>query len=1242
MPEKQQTLRAKLALQVAGSSAAGGPSFTGTQRFTILRRIGEGGMGAVYEALDNELNQLVALKHLPNPDPFLILQFKREFRSLTEIVHPNILPLYELFAEHDQWFFTMELLENPVTLLAWIRDDSLHEEPSVESPPTVTTTVAFTPADDEPGDVMVKSPRRAKTRCTVSLDRLNQAFSQMAEGVAALHGHHKLHRDLKPENVLVRSSGRLALLDFGLIADLTATQSRSDEGGPAVPEAYYMTSRHLAGTIAYMSPEQAGGEALTPASDWYAVGVMLFQALTGKLPFAGSGKSVLSAKRHHCAPSPADFVDGIPGDLEKLCCALLRRDPAERPSGREVLSYFKPDLAHAPDSPDDSPAEPLFVGREAHMARLYQTFGRAVAGRPTACYVEGKSGVGKSALVQRFLSEVGNRPDILVLSARCHEQESVPYKAVDGLVDALSNRLVHLPAAQLSAFLPDDLAPLVRVFPVLRRLLPADAAPDQSAFLSLRELRTRAVASLGTLFARISQRFIIVLAIDDLQWGDVDSAGLLIELLCTPELRSLLLIASLRSEYREISQCLRLLEQTDRLDAVKRTTVDVDPLSEAETLELALKLLGDAASAATTAARIVQESQGSAFFVYELVRHARAGRELGPAAELQLDEILWQRVNTLPEDARLLLETVAVAGAPIRISEACRAGRAAGSARNLVAQLRVAHFIRKLGVGPDDQVETYHDRVRETVVNHLAAPVRRDYHSRLAETLSASPAAEPETVAGHYQGAGDPRAAAYYEAAAARALERLAFDRAERYFKLAAELAPSDSARTRVYEKMIHFYTDTARFQDAYDIGCRAVSMLGVRLPKKFNPPALIADCAAAWLRTTRLGIPEILNLPEMRQDDCRDVVRLISAVAKAAYQIRPELCVAVSAKAVNLCLKRGNIGDAAVPYMVFGCIFVGGVLGRYRTGHAFGKLALNLVEKYGNRPQHAEVHFVVGYFGTSWLQPAIEAERLWAVARSSGVEVNDLFHTGCACAATIQSYFMRGVPLDRIWDESEAMIDFLTRVQLREPLGCILSVRHAIRNLRGETDPDFDEAAFAAEVAHFGSKHFAHFCFVNRMTVLFLRGEFEAAREAARTSAEYVNQGLLQTAEHVFYNALIAASPAAPDGAPARGAQRELARAERQYRKWAALCPDNFEHKALALSAERARLSGRHARAAELYSQAISSAERCECWQIAALANHLAALNQTQMRNPAAAADHRAASRGHWLRWGALALASE
>ena len=113
--------------------------------------------------------------------------------------------------------------------------------------------------------------------------RLRATLTQLAEGLIALHAAHKVHRDIKPSNMLVTETGRVVLLDFGLAADVDARR--------AIPRS------DVVGTIAYMAPEQAAGVSVAPAADWYALGVVLFEALTGRLPFPGTAMEVLIAKQ---------------------------------------------------------------------------------------------------------------------------------------------------------------------------------------------------------------------------------------------------------------------------------------------------------------------------------------------------------------------------------------------------------------------------------------------------------------------------------------------------------------------------------------------------------------------------------------------------------------------------------------------------------------------------------------------------------------------------------------------------------------------------------------------------------------------------------------------------------------------------------------------------------------------------------------------------------------------------------
>ncbi|MBV9122843.1 MAG: AAA family ATPase, partial [Planctomycetes bacterium] len=759
---------------------------------------------------DQKRKEMVALKTMHRVEPAALYRFKQEFRALADVSHPNLVTLYELISDGQEWFFTMKLLEG-VNFLAHLRPETnLRAHQTTEVQPDQPT-----PFDREP------PPAAAPLLSSLAppqLGRLREALRQLVEGVAALHQAGKLHCDIKPTNVLVTPAGQVVLLDFGLVVEHAPTQWNAG------------IERPLGGTVPYMAPEQAAGQPVSPASDWYGVGVMLYEALTGWLPFRGKPLQVIQDKLRMEPPAPRTLVPDVPEDLNALCLDLLRRQPEQRPSGPDILRRLgaAPEAYGAPVyyGPASHPGAP-FVGRARHLAALNDAFQSTRSRHATVVYVHGQSGVGKTALVEHFLKDLGQRQGAVVLAGRCYEQESVPYKALDSLIDALTGFLGQLPPLEVETVLPRDILPLVRVFPVLRRV-DAVAQRPQRTFQTPdeQELRRRAVAALRELLARLGNRRPLVLAIDDLQWGDVDSARLLEDLLRPPDPPVLLLVGSYRREYKATSPCLQVLldKQPAAETWLDRRDLPVDALAASEARDLARDLLGqDGPTAATRAEAVARESGGNPYFVHELVQamqgEAAPAEPAHPAEKINLDEVLWRRVARLPEASRRLLEVVTVAGNPLRQTDAFRAA-ALEEDRSTLVVLRVGRLLRSAGPGEQDLVETYHDRIRETVLAHLPAEAAKVYHGRLATTLEEAGVYDPETLAAHFLGAANQaRAGDYYIEAAEKAAQALAFDRAAKLYRLALELRPMEAADVRKYRTQLgHALANAGRGAEAAQV----------------------------------------------------------------------------------------------------------------------------------------------------------------------------------------------------------------------------------------------------------------------------------------------------------------------------------------------------------------------------------------------------------------------------------------
>jgi eukaryotic-like serine/threonine-protein kinase len=266
---------------------------------SLGRTLGRGAFGAVYEAEDSERGD-IAVKVVPWRDDLAE-------RLASAVVHPNLLRLYEVRRENDTALVLMERIDGTL-LLPQVRPRPERKAGRPTLPLAFGQPLqegglsAFAPIDDRGVSILVP------------------ALRDLAAALHAMHRAGKVHRDVRPENVMLTRDGRVVLIDFGLVVSPGERGSHTE----------------IAGAPAYMAPD----EAPTAASDWYSFGVLIFEALTGALPFAGTAQEVIVRKQTVSAPSPS-FVVNLPPSakaLDELCVRLLRRVPSLRPSFEEIVA----------------------------------------------------------------------------------------------------------------------------------------------------------------------------------------------------------------------------------------------------------------------------------------------------------------------------------------------------------------------------------------------------------------------------------------------------------------------------------------------------------------------------------------------------------------------------------------------------------------------------------------------------------------------------------------------------------------------------------------------------------------------------------------------------------------------------------------------------------------------------------------------------------------------------------------
>ncbi len=745
------------------------------QRYLIVRPLGEGGMGFVYLARDTALgDRTLALKILRPEvlDSLAVERFKEEFRSMARLRHPNLAEVYdfETVAGSGERFLTMEHIDG--------RDLGVFRWPALRE--------GF---DD------------LAVQCLRALDYI--------------HARGLLHNDIKPHNIMVSPPFQVKILDFGL------AQRRADSRSPG-----------LSGTVHYIAPERLKGEGPDGRSDLYSLGVVLYELVTGSLPYQGEdvGQVITAILQGRLRP-PREINPEIPARLEAFVLALLAHDRAGRPaSSSAALDLLNRGLARplsldTPETHASFTGSGKFVGRDAELAGLLELATAGAAdpgrddGRPRLVLVGGPSGIGKS----RLLRELRHRlqlAGVRCLTGRCYEDGAVPFQV---FVEAL-RQVPKDPA------LPDDLRAS------LEQILPAETRAGQPAATQVSEAGTEGalastgggpatrgqargdkatfLAGLAASLEHLSKGSPGVVFLEDLHWSDVPGIDLLEQLIRRPTRTHWTLLGSLREDEAEATPTGALLKRFEDDPRLRR--ISLKPLDPNQVAELVGSMVPFQERPARLARLLAERTEGNPLYIEELMRslaeqgtvRRSGGGWIAESRSLDtlrlppsLASMVARRLAALPPVEREAAEVLAVFNRPVPITLLARAlgssETAAASVASL-ARLRLA-VLDTERAGPP-VVDLAHSRIREAIYRAMTEDRRRTLHGAVGRAIeSAHPEATEavvEELAHHFMQAGDRARAADYALRAARKAEALFdFKQVDHYLVHALDLLPAGDAR---------------------------------------------------------------------------------------------------------------------------------------------------------------------------------------------------------------------------------------------------------------------------------------------------------------------------------------------------------------------------------------------------------------------------------------------------------------
>ncbi len=1133
--------------------------------------------------------------------------------------------------------------------------------------------------------------------------------------LATIHNKHIIYKNLSSHNIWIDPiTQNIKIYDFSLSSFF------NEKNNNKIPQ-------YLPENLGYISPEQTGriNRDIDYRTTFYSLGVVFYEMLTGSLPFLE--KETMELIHSHIAKQPVaphQLNPEIPMVISNIIIKLLSKNPEARYQSAYGLKFdlekcladwksrniIKQFVLGKKDRNNHLIVSHQLYEREEAINQIVESYQRISQGTTEICLISGKSGVGKTALVDEFKEIIFTKKCYFISGKFSTLGQKTPYFAViqafQDLVQQLlteNERNLELWKQLLLNRLGFDYSFIVDLIPKLELI--SGKKTSISSFT---------IAEYEKRFKQILQKFVsiftqknhpLILFFDDLQWADIDSLELIELLLTQSELKYLLVIGSFRDDEVEEQHPLNLMLNKIKNSRLKINQIFLKSLKLdsvrhliADSFRYELFLVEDLSKL------IFQKTNGNPFFINQVLQELynynllyfdyNQGKwtwKTQDIAQINVTEnvadFLINKINNLSIPIQDVLKNAACIGNFFDINLLSLLTQKTISETSLILDKAIQEGLLSFTSNCPSIHQKYsqneldscyffvHDKIQQAAYSLLVINEKELMHLKIGKIMMKKiytnkindnifeivnqfnsgikaitqekeliELAKLNFIAGKKAKSKTAYESAFkylekaqlilsqdtniwdkhYDIILNTNLElsecqylRGNFEEAETIFDIILQQAKTNIEKAQVYILKINLYTDEVKLQQAIDIGLEAAELFNVYLPEKDFQLVVDREINQIQKQLGDREIKSLANLPKMADDNAIALMKIFMSLAASTYFINLDLWTLLMLKMINLSLKYGNNEVSSFAYSAYG-LMLGSAFGNYQAGYEFGKLALDVNQKFNNIALNSKVYFMFGAFINHWKNHISSDFDYLEKSFKFGKETGDPSFSSYASNVMVSEMYLKGDNLDYILQKSQEYITHVNKVKNIQGIYFQIILRQMILSLKGITlealvwnTESFNEKKYLAKVKDLNLGLSIHFYYILKLQSCFLFEDYAQAQEMAIESEKMMvsSFGLLRTVEHYFYYclALIALSNHSQNTANPE-VWKLVDNYQEKLKQWSQACPENFLHKYLLVAAEIARSCDRDLLAMELYDRSIASAQENDYTQNEAIANELAA----------------------------------